>query len=200
LPGPRAWLLLAATLGAGSALSLLAPATLLDWQPALAWREPWRAFSAAWVHWSALHLGANAVGLALVAALGAVGRLRARWTLAWLVAWPLTQFGLLAEPGLLRYGGLSGVLHAGLAVAVVALWHDAEGAARRGQRALAAAIGLGLSVKLLLEVPGGSALRWEAGWDIAVAPFAHLSGAVAGALAAMAAIAIGGLTRERQPR
>ena len=41
--------------------------------------------------------------------------------LAWALAWPLTHLALLAEPALLRYGGLSGVLRAGAAVAAVAL-------------------------------------------------------------------------------
>ncbi|MBI3369691.1 MAG: hypothetical protein HY021_14955, partial [Burkholderiales bacterium] len=53
--------------------ALLAPwigADRLDWQPALVWREPWRWWTAAWVHWSGLHLAANLVGAALVSMLG----------------------------------------------------------------------------------------------------------------------------------
>lgn len=147
-----------------------------------------------------MHLGANAVGLALVAALGVVGRLRAPWTAAWLLAWPATQFGLLLRPDLPQYGGLSGVLHAGVAVAVVALWHDAAGATRVRERALAAAIGIGLGLKLLLEAPWGPALRREPGWDIAIAPFAHASGALAGVLAALAVVVVGAWSRRRPPR
>lgn len=57
-PG-QAWLALAAALAAASVLAWWAPAWALDWQPALAAAEPWRAFSAAFVHWSPMHLGAN---------------------------------------------------------------------------------------------------------------------------------------------
>ena len=58
--------------------------------PALAAREPWRLFSAAFVHYSTLHLLANLAGAALVGALGFFARVPRRVVLAWLVAWPLT--------------------------------------------------------------------------------------------------------------
>jgi rhomboid family GlyGly-CTERM serine protease len=154
------------------------PTAWLDWQPGLWAHEPWRVLSAALVHWSAQHLAANLAGCAVLALLGWAGRLRA--TPAWLAAWPLTQLGLLAQPALLHYGGLSGLLHAGVAVAVVELL------ARHGrERLLGAAIAAGLIAKLLLEQPLGAPLRTVAGWDIAIAPFAHLSGALAGALSAL---------------
>ena len=47
-------------------------------------------------------------------------------------------------------------------------------------RVLGAAIGLGLLAKILLETPWGPTLRHGSGWDIAVAPLAHATGAVAG--------------------
>ena len=37
------------------------------------------------------------------------------------VAWPLTHLSLLARPEVMHYGGLSGVLHAGVAVAALGL-------------------------------------------------------------------------------
>ena len=59
-PGLRApgvaWVALAALLAAGSLLALWLPAAAIAWQPGLAAREPWRALSAAFVHWSGLHL------------------------------------------------------------------------------------------------------------------------------------------------
>jgi hypothetical protein len=45
----------------------------------------------------------------------------------------------------------------------------------------------GLIVKLLLEAPWGAPLRHPAGIDIAVAPLAHASGAVAGLVCAVVA-------------
>lgn len=156
-----------------------AMAEAIDWQPSLAWREPWRAWSAPLLHFSSLHLAVNLAGAALVGALGVVGRVPQRTALAWFVAWPLTQFGLLARPDLAHYGGLSGVLHAGVAAAALYLIVATRGPRRFIGVALLAA----LSIKVLGEAPWGDALRSPAGWDIAVAPVAHASGLVAGLLA-----------------
>lgn len=180
-PGARAWLALAAMLALAALLAWPMAPGRIDWQPALAAREPWRAFSAAALHYSALHLAANLAGVALVGALGVVADVPWRSTLAWLAAWPLTHLGLLARPELAHYGGLSGVLHAGVAVAAVHL--IAAGPRRR--RLVGAAILLGLVVKLLGEAPWGPVLQQRAGWDIAIAPFAHASGALAGLLCAL---------------
>ena len=175
-PG-RAWAALAALLAAASVVAFLLPAPLLDWQPTLAAAEPWRAFSSAFVHWSPLHLGANVAGALVVGAFGYAARLAWPAVLAWLAAWPLTQLALLVQPALLHYGGLSGVLHAGVAVA--ALW---IARAERGRpQAVALAVLGGLALKILLEKPWAAALTHPPGWDIAVAPLAHAAGALAGA-------------------
>ena len=190
-PDRFAWTAVAAVLGVGAVVvHLLQPglAARLDWQPALAWREPWREWTAAWVHLSRLHLAANLAGAALVAALGIVARVPRRTAVAWLVAWPLTQLGLLAEPELLRYGGLSGVLHAGVAAAALYLVVGARGS----RRAIGVAILVGLVGKVASEGIGGPPLRHPEGWDIAVAPFAHVSGLVAGLAASALAEAMGG--------
>jgi hypothetical protein len=100
---------------------------------------------------------------------------------AWCAAWPLTQFGLLLQPGLRHFGGLSGVLHAGTAVIAVHLLLAATG--RR--RAIGGAILLCLVVKVASEEPWGAPLRTLAGWDIAVAPLAHATGLAAGVLCAV---------------
>ena len=42
-PPGRAWLAIALALALGTALAAIAPAVALDWQPTLAWHEPWRA-------------------------------------------------------------------------------------------------------------------------------------------------------------
>jgi rhomboid family GlyGly-CTERM serine protease len=169
--------LLAVLAGAG----WFAPASVLDWQPALAWAEPWRAFSAAFVHWSALHLGANMAGTLVVGAFGVAARVPPGAALAWLAAWPLTQLGLLLRPDLLHYGGLSGVLHAGVAIA--AFWLVLDGRSR--ERWIGGAVLAGLVAKIVLEAPWGAALRQSGGWDIAIAPFAHATGALAGAACAL---------------
>lgn len=184
--GGRAWVAFAALLMLGSLLAWWLPATTLDWQPALAASQPWRAWTAVFVHWSALHLGANLGAAAVVAAFGAAARVPARLALAWCAAWPLTHWGLLLQPALAHYGGLSGVLHAG--VAIVVLWLLV--AERGSRRAIGAAVLVGLVVKIVTEQPWGAPLRVGDGWDIAVAPLAHLTGASAGALCAALALGL----------
>lgn len=181
--GGWAWLTVALLLGVGALAGwpvAREAREAIDWQPALAAREPWRAFTAIGVHYSGQHLTVNLAGLALTAALGVVARVPARLAWAWLAAWPLTQFGLLMKPELAHYGGLSGVLHAGVAGVVVFLLATGT----RAQRWVAGAVALGGIAKLLNEAPWGEALRHPAGWDIAVAPLAHATGVVAGAVCA----------------
>lgn len=178
-PAGAVWSALASLLGLTAIVGALLPPdwhTRLDWQPTLAGAEPWRMLSAVAVHYSAWHLAANLAGVAAVAALGQAARLPWRCTLAWALAWPATQLGLLVQPALLHYGGLSGVLHAGVAVAAVHLLWRARGA----RRAIGAALGAGLLVKLIGETPWGAPLRQPPDWDIAVAPLGHATGALAG--------------------
>lgn len=185
-PG-RAWAALAALLAAASVVAFLLPAPLLDWQPTLAAAEPWRAFSSAFVHWSPLHLGANVAGALVVGAFGYAARLAWPAVLAWLAAWPLTQLALLVQPALLHYGGLSGVLHAGVAVAALALVTQVSGP----RRLLGGAVLGGLLVKVALEEPWGAPLRpGGTGFDIATAPLAHATGTLAGLVCAGLALAL----------
>jgi hypothetical protein len=81
----------------------------------------------------------------------------------------------------------------GLLPAGVGTWRrDAYRELRRAQHKarldeqstlIGAAIVLGLIIKLALEQPLGPVLRDTPGFDFPVAPFAHLTGTVAGALA-----------------
>jgi rhomboid family GlyGly-CTERM serine protease len=177
----RAWLALCGVLALGSLAAWWLPAAWLDWQPALAWGQPWRWVTAAWVHWSTQHLAANLAGLVVLAGLGVAARLPPVAALAAALAWPLTHLGLLAQPGLAHYGGASGVLHA--AVAVAACWLVVCGRGRA--RAVGGAIAVGLLLKVVSERPWGGPLARPQGWDIALAPLAHASGAVAGAACAL---------------
>ncbi len=177
------WVALAGVLAGGALLASGFDPARLDWRPALAAEQPWRAWTAAWVHLGTLHLAANVAGAVLVGALGAVARLPWRSTFAWAAAWPLTQLGLQLRPDLYRYAGLSGVLHAGVACVGVYLVVRSRG----GPRLIGAALLAGAVLKVLAEAPWGPALRHPAGWDIAVAPFAHASGLIAGLAAAAVA-------------
>ena len=171
-----AWGALCGLLAVGALLGYAEADSRWDWQPALALQQPWRAWSAVFVHWSAKHLTANLLGTLLLATLGWAAACGQRAALAWLLAWPLTQLGLLLQPDLRHYGGLSGVLHAGVAVAA---WHLLFEHRRRA-RLVGASLLAGLCVKLLLESPWDDPLRQAPGWDIAIAPLAHATGAFAG--------------------
>jgi rhomboid family GlyGly-CTERM serine protease len=178
-----------------AALSLLAwplPREALDWQPALAAAQPWRALTAAFVHLTPIHLVANLAGCAVLALLGWRAALGPREALAGLIALPLTQAGLLLRPELLHYAGLSGELHAMAAITALAL------VVRGGrERFIGVAIAVGLVIKLCLEAPLGPVLRTTAGFDFAVAPVAHLSGATAGVIGWALTMA---LIQSRSPR
>jgi rhomboid family GlyGly-CTERM serine protease len=190
-----AWLALASLLSLAAVLATAANPLSIDWQPTRAADEPWRLWTAAFVHYSALHLTANLAGAALVALLGWRAGLPLRSTLAWFIAWPLTQAGLWLRPDLLHYGGLSGVLHAGVAVVAVQLL--AEGS--RQQRWLGGTVLVAMSAKLVSETPWQAAVQHVEGWDIGIAPFAHVCGMAAGVLCGMVAEASHRLRRSTDP-
>jgi rhomboid family GlyGly-CTERM serine protease len=179
--GPRlGWAAFGALLALGALAGWLAPREMLDWQPQKAWTEPWRWWSAAFVHWSGLHLGANLLGCAVVGWFGWAAQAPSRLVWAWFAAWPLTHLALLAQPALAHYGGLSGVLHAGVAACALALAWRGQGR----QRWVGAAVLAGLLLKVLLEAPWQGPLRRAPGWDIALAPLAHAAGVACGLLCA----------------
>ena len=181
----RSWLTVAVLFGIGAIAVVAAPSTALDWQPALAAREPWRAWSAALVHLSTMHLAANLAGAVLVGALGFVAGVPLRSVSAWLVAWPLTQLTLLARPDLSHYAGLSGVLHAGVAVVAVHLIAVAHGARQAIGFALLAALALkGRAKRNGLARPAIPRLGHRRG---AVSPARLVAGALVSTLAEAAA-------------
>lgn len=178
------WLLTCVALALGSVLAVAADRTLLDWQPQRAWPEAWRWWSAALAHFTPMHLGLNLLATALVAAYGWAARVPAVVALAWVASWPFTHLALLAKPELAHYGGLSGVLHGGVAATTV--WLVLRGAG--AQRVVGWMMALGQCAKLLLEQPWGAALHPPGEVDVAVAPLAHASGSIAGALLALAVL------------
>jgi rhomboid family GlyGly-CTERM serine protease len=187
------WLALCAGLAALSLLTWPLPKEAFDWQPRLFPSQPWRALTAAFVHWTPIHLAANLAGCAVLALLGHRAALGRREAIAGLIALPLIQLGLLLRPDLQRYAGLSGELHALAAIAALSLLVRPN-----RERLIGAGIALGLIIKLASEDPLGPALRATAGFDFAVAPFAHLSGAVAGLAAWALTMAV--IPHSRSPR
>ncbi len=176
-PG-AAWCAVALLLLAGTLISLALSVTrLLEWQPEQAAQQPWRWWSAAFVHYSSLHWVGNLTGLSLTAAFGWVSRVPPRAALAWFLAWPFTHLAFLwAVPELKHYGGLSGVVHAGVAIVIAHLLITGT----RGQRAVAATVLAGLLAKIATETPWREAVQHHDGWDIGIAPMAHVTGVVSG--------------------
>lgn len=157
-------------------------AQLMALHPDAGWHQPLRAWwAAAWLHGSAAHWQHNLQALGLLTLLGAILRAPPRTALAWLLAWPLTHVGMLLHHPLHTYIGLSGVLHAGAAILA---WH---GLTVRKWPNLPTQLPAGillatLILKILMENPWHNSLIRPAGSDINVAPWAHLSGVVAGSV------------------
>lgn len=183
-PG-AAWCAMALGLFAGSLVCFSRAAVpVLEWQPAVLAEETWRAWTAVFVHYSRLHLIGNLTGLALTAAFGWVSRVPPSSAVAWFAAWPLTHLAFLwLAPDLLHYGGLSGVVHAGVAIGLVHLFLHGT----RSQRLVAAALLAGLVAKILSETPWRGSIQQQDGWDINIAPIAHVAGVMAGTACALAA-------------
>lgn len=187
--GSGVWLALCALLASGAIAGFFWAPAALDGQPDRWLREPWRLWTAVWVHWTPLHLAANVAGTAVLALYGRAAALARGPALCGFIAWPLTHvlLALWGTPGLMHYGGLSGVLHAGVALVSTALL------LRRGPQRLPRAVGAAVWAGLLLKL--GSEAAWWPGlmpggapaWDVAVATRAHAAGVLAGLLCALVA-------------
>jgi rhomboid family GlyGly-CTERM serine protease len=177
----QAWVALSALLAVLGLMGYALAPSAWEWQPVAAATQWWRWWSPVAVHLSALHLAANLAGAVAVGALGWAAAVPARVALAWFVAWPLTHMGLWLRADLLHYGGLSGVLHAGVACAGL---HLVMRSGRHRERWIGAAVLAVLVSKVLLETPWGPPARAVDGWDIAVAPLGHATGVVAGLMCA----------------
>lgn len=167
--------------GLHAALSLL-----VWWSPpgvadALTWRagewaqRPWTLWTSAWVHLNLPHLVGNVLAMGGVAAAGWVLRPDARSTLAWLLAWPLTQASLLLWPQVGYAVGLSGLMHAGvlvLAVQVALVRLPIRGARFWGWLL----VGVVMS-KVLIERGWARPIVWDAESNLAVVQAAHTTGA-----------------------
>jgi rhomboid family GlyGly-CTERM serine protease len=193
-PQGRLWLTVCSLLALGMFAGALAPSSWWSWQPALAASEPWRWWTAAFVHFSGAHFTGNLMALAAVALFGRAARVPAALTLAWLAAWPLTHLALLARPDLPLYGGLSGVLHAGVAVSALFVARRGVGTARR----IGWIVLIGLAVKVAWETPWGPTLREDDWTGVPVVPWVHAAGLLAGLFAAMLALARDGSSGDRE--
>jgi hypothetical protein len=154
-------------------------------------------WATAWLHGSSPHLWRNVAGTGLLALLGWLMRPAPSAALAWALAWPLTHVGMLLEPTLSSYVGLSGVLHAGLVCLALppamTLWPRRPAdrtASKRRDAWVGLALLVGLAWKIIMENPWTHGLMASASSAIKVAPWAHFSGCMAGALATMSLVLI----------
>lgn len=83
----------------------------LIYQAELLWSEPWRLWTAHWVHVGWMHAALNLIALLLLPWIFPQYPVRRFWLILWLGC-PLLSFCLnVMLPELQRYAGLSGILH-----------------------------------------------------------------------------------------
>ncbi len=148
---------------------------MLTWHAEHGLQQPWTLWTSAWVHANTTHLIGNLLALAALAAFAGIAQPRLHGTLAWLLAWPLTQLSLLLWPQIGYAVGLSGLLHAGVAVLACQLLMrqvDVPKAHLWG-----GFLGLGLLVKLLMEHGWNAPVVWDPDNGMSVVQAAHLTGA-----------------------
>lgn len=169
-----AWPVLCGLLGVGMAWAGLAGnPDALAWSPQHWANAPWTLWTASLVHLSPAHALANLLALGALALLG--WGLHAGRAAVWaaLLAWPLGTWALLAWPEVVRYSGLSGLLHALVGV----LWaHSLLFAARPWSFV----VFTGLTLKLLSEQGWVQPVVFDPSWGFNVVSAAHFSGALAG--------------------
>lgn len=182
MKGSRAWVLLCLLHGVASMLLWWAhePAVqALTWHAGPWLGQPWTWWTSAWVHLGTPHLIGNQLALGALTAAGWWLRTPRSATLAWALCWPLLQvsLGLWPQPDFAV--GLSGLLHAG--VAVLGL-HALIGPAPGRERPWGAVLLGGLLLKLLIEQAWQQPVAWSPDHEMWVLQAAHLVGAAWGVL------------------
>ena len=164
---------------AGEPLSALFIWRVDDWT-----RRPWTLWTTAWVHINTPHLIGNQLAVGALAVMAWLVRPSLMSALAWLAAWPLSVLVLPWWPHIGYYAGLSGLIHAAVAVVGVHLVVGELGipkARRWGGMLL-----FGLLGKLVVEHAWRQPVVWDDGAGMSIVTAAHLSGTVAGVLWALA--------------
>lgn len=172
---------------------LHAVASMLVWwagapvAQALTWRadtwaqHPWTLWTTPWVHIHTPHLIGNQLAVGALAAMAWLVRPNAVASVAWLLAWPTATLVLPWWPHIGYAVGLSGLIHAAVAVVAVhlLLCQDPFVPSSRRWGGLLAA---GLCAKLALEQGWHWPVVWSNSANMSVVQAAHLTGAVAGAV------------------
>ena len=148
--------------------------------------RPWSLWTSAWVHMNTQHLISNQLAVGALAAMAWVLKPGLRASLAWLLTWPVIPLMLPYWPHIGYYAGLSGLIHA--AVAVVGVYLVAGRTTVPMARRWGGMLLLGLVTKLLIERAWHWPVVWSDNLGISVVQASHLVGAVAGAVAAFAVL------------
>ena len=148
--------------------------------------RPWSLWSSAWVHMNTQHLISNQLAVGALAAMAWVLKPGLRASLAWLLTWPVIPLVLPYWPHIGYYAGLSGLIHA--AVAVVGVYLVAGRTTVPMARRWGGMLLLGLVTKLLIERAWHWPVVWSDNLGISVVQASHLVGAVAGMVAAFAVL------------
>lgn len=194
------WLLLCGLHGVASMLGWWAQEPWVQW---LIWRsedwqlQPWTLWTSAWVHVQTPHLIANQLALGLLVAFSWAVRPDGWSTLAWFLAWPLSQAVLPLWPQIGYAVGLAGVVHAALAVLAVHLCLGRLPIYR--PRRWGALLALALVAKLLLERGWHLPVVWDAGTDMSVVRATMLAGALWGTALGLASAWAAWYVRRRLP-
>lgn len=179
-----AWLGLCTALALASLVATnRANAAWLVWYASAWTHHPWMLWTSSLVHLSQWELLTNLGSLLVLAILGAF--LQARWpaTLAVLLAWPLGTLALRWWPQVHYAVGLSGLLMTMLSVLAVHAWRD-------GSRPAALLLSIVVAFRLASEQAWAHPLAFDPISGVNVVNAAHLTGALAGAAAALVVRAV----------
>lgn len=156
-------------------------AQALTWKAETWLQQPWTLWTTPWVHIHTPHLIGNQLAVGALAAMAWLIRPNVVASLAWLLAWPTLALALPLWPHIGYAVGLSGLIHAAVAVvAVQLLWGQAP-LVPRGRR-WGGLLAAGLCGKLALEQGWHWPVVWSNSAGMSVVQAAHLTGAVAGAV------------------
>ncbi len=164
---------------------------LLVWYATLWPHHPWQLWTASLAHLTAAHLLINLLALLALAVLGGFMHAGRTAVAACLLAWPLSTLGLALWPEIGDYSGMSGLLMAMLAVLAVHAMTLSE------PRLSGVVLLCVLGFKLLSEHAWSQAIAFDPNWGFNVVVAAHLTGAAAGAMSAVALQSVQILRRRR---
>lgn len=158
-------------------------AQVLTWRAGESWERPWTWWTTAWVHLHTPHLIGNQLVIGVLVAWAWWMRPDRALAVAWGLAWPISTLLLNGWPQVGYCIGLSGVLHAGLAMMglfMVMEW--GQRAHHPHQRWWGVLLWVGVGLKLLMEQAWSSPVVWDNTANVSVVRAVHLTGALSGVL------------------